>query len=78
MPAQAAEAVQRRGPAIRANVSGQTIGLVHGHIEHAAALIFHRQKLARVTFQLPLHESAKAADPVIDVDDIVASQQVGI
>jgi hypothetical protein len=53
-------------------------GLGARDIEHPAALVFHRQKLALVTFQLPLHQPLEGADPVIDMDDVITLQQVCI
>ena len=48
------------------------------HIELSAALIFDSQELADEPVQLALDQSTKAANAMIDVDDIVAHLQVGV
>ena len=77
LPLRAAQAVDARGGALRADVLLDAVELVGGHVELVAALILDEQIVAVGALAAQAHGALIYADAVRLVHDVVADLQVG-
>ncbi len=77
-PLYAAQARKLWQAGVGANVTGDAVGLVNGHVELVALGVFDTQVFAFGAVDGAVDQAGEAANAMIDVDDNVADLQVGI
>ena len=77
-PSLSAEMIERRLAAIRADVTRESVRLMHGDKERVGVVILNGKILPFVTVQLSLSQTREASDAVIHMHHIIADQQIRI
>ena len=78
LPLLSTQTVECRDDSLGADIACQPIRLVDRDVELPPTLILHRQELTDQSIQLTLHQPAKPADAVVNVNDKVVHLQIGI